>query len=89
MVEDDPEIEKSPLSCEVTRDGITVKVQIYRIKGAAEGWVLEVVDQTDASTVWHDPFASDKEAFAEFSKTLETEGIGTFFSEKPATSTLH
>jgi hypothetical protein len=30
--DDDPEIEYSPLCEEVTRDGLTVRVQIYRLK---------------------------------------------------------
>jgi hypothetical protein len=39
------------------------------------GWSLEVIDQEGASTVWDDLFATDHGAFAEFSQTLETEGI--------------
>jgi hypothetical protein len=40
----DVEIEYSPLSSELTHDGIKVKVEIYRLRGAADGWSLEVVD---------------------------------------------
>ena len=32
--DDDPEIEYSPLCEEVTRDGLTVRVQIYRLRAA-------------------------------------------------------
>ncbi len=40
----DPEIENSPLSGLVTRDGITVSVEIYRVRNSTNGWSLEVVD---------------------------------------------
>ena len=78
--EDDPEIEYSPLCEEVTRDGLTVRVQIYRLKNGDSGWSLEVIDQEGASTVWDDLFATDHVAFAEFSQTLETEGIRSFLA---------
>jgi hypothetical protein len=42
--DDDYEIEHSPLSGRVTRDGITVSVEIYRLRNGSEGWSLEVVD---------------------------------------------
>jgi hypothetical protein len=62
MVDDDPEIERSPLSREFSLDGVTVNVEIYRLKGGDEGWSLEVVDHKWASTVWDDLFATDQEA---------------------------
>jgi hypothetical protein len=40
----DPEIEYSPFCEEVTQDGLTVRVQIYRLKTGSNGWSLEVVD---------------------------------------------
>jgi len=80
--ENDPEIEYSPLCEEVTRDGLTVRVQIYRIKTGNDGWLLEVVDHEDASTVWDDLFKTDHEALAEFSRTLEAEGIQSFLMSR-------
>ena len=80
--EDDSEIEYSPFCEEVTRDGLTVRVQIYRLKSADSGWSLEVIDQEGASTVWDDLFATDHEAFAEFSQTLEVEGIQSFLMDR-------
>jgi hypothetical protein len=74
-------IEYSPLCGDVTRDGMTVRVQIYRIAGSGNGWSLEVVDHKDASTVWEELFATDRDAYAEFFKTLETEGIQSFSEE--------
>jgi hypothetical protein len=78
MVEDDPELEYSRLCGDVARDGITVRVKVYRLAGGREGWSLEVVDQEGASTVWPDLFATDEEAYAEFQRTLEIEGIHSF-----------
>ncbi len=72
--EDDVELEESPLSGEVTRDGITLRVQIYRIRGSNEGWSLEVVDREGGSTVWQDLFPSDQDAYREFTRTLDAEG---------------
>ena len=76
MVNDsNPEIESSPLCGSVTRDGITVRVEIYRIAGRGEGWALEVIDGEGASTVWDDTFADDQDAYDEFYRALELEGI--------------
>jgi hypothetical protein len=47
MYDDDPKIEYSSLCEEVTQDGLTVRVQIYRLKTGNEGWLLEVVDRED------------------------------------------
>ena len=79
MINDnDPEIESSPLCGRVTRDGITVRVEIYRLAGRGESWSLEVIDQEGGSTVWDEPFANDEDAYAEFTRTLETDGIRSF-----------
>jgi hypothetical protein len=80
--EEDPEIEYSALCGKVSRDGTTVRVEIYRIAEGSEGWSLEVIDEEGASTVWDDLFATDEEAYAEFYRTLETEGIRSF-AERP------
>jgi hypothetical protein len=79
---DDPELEFSPLCGSVTRDGVSVRVEIYRLAERDEGWSLEVIDEDDASTVWDDTFATDHEAYAEFARTLELEGIRSF-RERP------
>lgn len=81
--EDDPEIEYSPLCGSIAQDGITIQVEIYRIAGASDGWSLEVIDQEDASTVWSETFATDKEAYAEFYRTLQAEGIRSFAERPP------
>ena len=45
-----------------TRDGITIKIDIYRGADDAE-WMLEVVDEEGGSTVWDDTFKTDQAAF--------------------------
>lgn len=88
MIDEDPDIETSPLSGKVTRDGVTVEVLIYRIAGEDVGWTLEVVDERDASTVWDEQFSTDKDAYAEFYRTLEREGIRSFVEDRSG-STIH
>ena len=77
---DDWEIETSPLCESVARDGITVRVKIYRLRG--EGWSLEVIDQEGGSAVWDDTFANDQDAYAEFYRTLELEGIRSIVEQR-------
>jgi hypothetical protein len=84
MIDDDIEIEHSPLSGDVTRDGVTLRVDIYRIKGSNDGWSLEVVDETGGSTVWTETFEMPSDAYHEFYKTLETEGPSAFLPDIPA-----
>jgi hypothetical protein len=83
MTDGDPDIEYSPLCHKITRDGITVRVEIYRMTTGDDGWSLEVIDQEGASTVWSETFASDTAAYSEFSQTLEQEGIASF-AERPS-----
>lgn len=72
-MEDDFEVEMSPLSQELTADGKTVTVDIYR--GDSGGWILEVIDEFDNSTVWDDEFDTDAAALAEAKATIRDEGI--------------
>ena len=58
------------------------------LKGGTEGWSLEVVDSQDGSTVWGDLFATDQDARDEFYRTLDAEGIRSFFVDHPSKS-LH
>lgn len=71
---DFPGIIRSPLSQIITHDGITVRVEIYRLDGT-EGWTLELVDEEGGSTVWQDSFATDAEAFAEFMDGVRQLGL--------------
>ncbi|MGO4173729.1 hypothetical protein [Bosea sp. TAF32] len=71
---DFPDIIRSPLSQRFTEDGVTVQVEIYRVDGT-EGWTLELIDEEGGSTVWQDSFATDAEAFAEFTDGVEQLGL--------------
>lgn len=74
----DRELEFSPLSGRVTRDEVTVQVHIYRFAGTDEGWMLEVVDHEDGSTVWDESFNTDVEAYEVFERCIREDGIRTF-----------
>jgi hypothetical protein len=87
-IDEDPKIETSPLSGRLTSEGVTVDVQIYRVAEADERWVLEVIDEQDTSTVWDDTFATDRDAYAEFYRTLESDGINSPV-ESPTLGTKH
>lgn len=80
MIDDDnaPEIELSPLSGFVTKDGVTVEVCIYRIAGSSAGWALEVVDDEGGATVWEELFPTDAEALREFEGAVEANGLASF-----------
>ena len=72
-MEDEFDLEQSPLNQKISVDGKTVEVQIYR--GAGSDWILEVVDEFRNSTVWDDQFPTDQEALNEAKATIEKEGI--------------
>ncbi|TCM16500.1 hypothetical protein EDF56_10779 [Novosphingobium sp. PhB165] len=80
MADNDPPITVSPLSRMVSEDGITVRVEIFKLE-ADEGWTLEVINEAGTSTVWEDPFDSDASAFEAFKRAVEIEGIGTFLDD--------
>ena len=63
----------SPLTQSLTRDGKTVQIEIY--EDGKAGWLLEVIDVHGNSTVWDDPFRSDRDALDEALRTIDEEGI--------------
>jgi uncharacterized protein len=73
MTELDQSPKHSPLAQSVTRDGKTVRVDIY--EDGEGGWLLEVVDEYGNSTVWDAPFATDQEALDEALNTIDKDGI--------------
>ena len=73
----------SPLSQCLTRNAITVQVEIY---GDGEGkWILEVIDAQQTSHIWEDRFESDHDALAEAIRALEEEPA-EFSASPPGTS---
>jgi len=86
---EDFQLIKSPLCQEVTSDGETVDVEIYRGE-SDKTWTLEVVDGYGNSTVWDYGFNTDNEAFKEVLQTIEEEGIGSLIGSPSDTdSALH
>lgn len=84
MTDDDQIPLHSPLAQFLTRDGKTVQIEIY--EDGKGGWILEVVDEHGNSTVWDDPFQSDRDALDEALRTIEEEGIESmigFTSDSP------
>ena len=79
MIEDKKVI-YSPLCRDVTRDGITVEICIYRLEDTE--WSLSVDDEAGGSTVWDDLFASDEDALREAMQSIEDSGISSFGSKK-------
>jgi len=73
----EPDIVMSPLCREINEDGTRIHVDIYRGENDA-GWILEVIDETNASTVWDEPFDTDQEALDAAMKVIEEEGIRSF-----------
>jgi uncharacterized protein len=74
---DDP-LERSPLERDITRDGVTVRLFIYRGREDDAGWILEIEDEEGGSTVWDDLFDSDQAALAEALRTIDEDGIRSF-----------
>lgn len=75
-MDDEYKLITSRLSRKFTRDGITIEILIYR--GEEDSvWVLEVVDQEGASTVWEDTFKTEQDALNEVYQTIARDGIQT------------
>lgn len=75
-MENEPELEVSPLSQEISSGGQTVSVEIYRLEGE-KNWALEVVDESNNSTCWDDTFETEVAALTEAKKTILSEGISS------------
>lgn len=82
MTDDSYEVIHSPLSQEITRDGYTIRVEIY---ADGEGrWILEAVDEYLNSTVWNVHFETDQAALDELYRTIEDEGFDSLIGEPPS-----
>jgi len=73
----DPEIVMSPLCREIIEGGTRIQVDIYCGEDES-GWILEVIDEENASTIWDEPFDTDQEALDEVMKVIERGGIRSF-----------
>lgn len=72
-VTDDFILKMSALCQSLTRNGKTIRIEIYGDGG--DGWLLEVVDEYGNSTVWNDSFDTEQAALDEVFKTVEEEGM--------------
>lgn len=87
MFEDDQYPIHSPLTQAVTREGKTVQVDIY--EDGEGGWLLEVVDEFNNSTVWNASFQSDQGALDEALRTIDEDGIDSLIgAPSPASSNV-
>lgn len=77
MSESTPNLVTSGLSRTVSREGVTVEVNIFRLESETE-WTLEVVNQARTSIVWDDPFENDQLALAAFQAAVDEEGMTSF-----------
>ncbi len=87
MAEHDPNIVVSGLSGDFTKDGVMVEVHVIRLEDEKD-WTLEVVNSSGTSIVWDDPFESDEQAYAEFLRTVEEEGMAAFADEENASNVI-
>jgi hypothetical protein len=77
--EDDWELIMSPLCQAYEADGKSVQIDIYN--GDNGGWLIEVVDQYDNSTVWNDELPTEQAALDEAIKTIKEDGIAAFIGQ--------
>jgi uncharacterized protein len=78
------EVKMSPLSQRMQIDGKEIDVQIY--EDGEGGWLLEVVDEFNNSTVWDDPFPSDQEAMKELQRAIQEDGVDSLIGPPPSIS---
>jgi len=73
---DDYDVKMSPLSQRFEQDGKSVRIEIY--EDGEGGWLLEIVDEGNNSTMWEDSFDSDDDALAEALAAIKDHGIASF-----------
>lgn len=73
----DPNLVYSGLSKSISESGHTFRIEIFRLEHEM-AWTLEVVDEKGTSTVWEEPFPSDREALDEVYRTLREQGAEVF-----------
>lgn len=78
------EVKMSPLSQRMQIDGKEIDVQIY--EDGEGGWLLEVVDEFNNSTVWDDPLPSDQEAMKELQRAIQEDGVDSLIGPPPSIS---
>lgn len=72
-----PNLITSYLSRPFELDGHAFKLEIYRLEHDSE-WIMEVIDDEGASTVWDDPFDTDEAAHLHLLDVIDKEGLSAF-----------
>lgn len=80
MQEGEPNLVTSGHSRPITRDGVSITLEIYRFESEPD-WTLEVVNDCGTSIVWDDRFATDDLALAAFEEVVADEGMATFLDD--------
>ena len=78
----EPELIMSPLCREISVEGHTLYIEIYRAQ--SRGWTLQVGDAQGNVTGWIEEFASDQEALDKVHCTILLEGIGSLVRPVPS-----
>ncbi|MDW7748626.1 hypothetical protein [Halomonas sp.] len=73
----EPELIQSPLNQSITREGHSLRVDIYRMEDEST-WLLEVVNEQGTSHVWDERFTTDQEALNAVHEALADKGIEVF-----------
>ena len=79
-MDDDDEINYSPLSQDIIIDGQVINVLIYEdVDGR---WILEAEDVNKSSYLWNETFTTDQLALNEINEVLKNEGVESLFGSK-------
>jgi hypothetical protein len=77
-------IPESEIIKEIERDGLKVKIEVYKADQKGGGWILEIVDEGWNSTVWDSQFPSSEEAMDAGITAIDEEGIQSFIVDSMA-----
>ena len=83
----DPKLVSSSYAGPVTRNNVTVRLEIYRLDGGLQ-WVFEVVNENGTSTVCDEMFDMDSAAYAAFQSTVKDEGMSASLDETSGVPSL-
>lgn len=67
------DVKYSSLCRTVAQEGKSVEIMIY--EDGDGGWILEVADPNDFTTLWNEPFKTDQEALDEALRAIEEDGL--------------
>lgn len=77
------DIEFSPLSRSFTEDDITIGIEIFRAKGVAGEWYLEVAVTDNDHIGWGEPFETEEEAYDFLIALIDEHGMAALVKPPP------